>query len=95
MSPETISVLISVVGFFFTCLGNAIILGIFLGGMKADMRIMGDRLAKIEGMFTLVPRREQKDVDQVLSIRLVFLDWVVPSLGIPAYIQSQDSVHTQ
>lgn len=56
MSTETISIIIAVVGFFFTCLGNAIVLGIFLGGMKADMRIMSDRLAKIEGMFTLVPR---------------------------------------
>jgi hypothetical protein len=56
MSPEVISVIISCAGFFLTCLGNAIIIGMFLGGMKAEMRVTSDRLAKIEGMFTLVPR---------------------------------------
>ena len=64
MSPDTISVIIAAIGFFCTCLGNAIVLGIFLGGMKGKMDIMADRLAKIEGMFTLVPRHMEVDNDR-------------------------------
>lgn len=41
---------------FLSCIGSAVVIGMFFGGLKAEVRIMADRLAKIEGMFTLVPR---------------------------------------
>lgn len=43
---------------FLSCIGSAVIIGIFVGGLKTEMRITSDRLAKIEGMFTLVPRQQ-------------------------------------
>ena len=67
----------------------------FLGGMKAEMRVTSDRLAKIEGMFTLVPRRQSNEVDQPLSLRLVYLVGMVPGLGIPANYQTSSSVHSE
>jgi len=42
---------------FLSCIGSAVVIGMFFGGLKAEMRITSDRLAKIEGMFTLVPRQ--------------------------------------
>jgi hypothetical protein len=93
VSPETIAVIISCAGFFFTCLGNAIILGFYLGGMKSDMRIMGDRLAKIEGMFTLVPRRENKDVGEALSLGLVSVGRAIFPFRASSASDEKGSVH--
>jgi hypothetical protein len=87
MSSDAIATIIGVVTFFLTCLGNALILGIFLGGIKAEMRVTSDRLAKIEGMFTLVPRGDHKNVGAALSLGLVHLDRFVCSLGIHSYLQ--------
>lgn len=42
---------------FLSCVGSAVVIGMFFGGLKAEIRIMADRLAKIEGVFTLVPRK--------------------------------------
>lgn len=42
---------------FLSVIGSALIIGMFVGGLKAEMRITSDRLAKIEGLFTLVPRQ--------------------------------------
>lgn len=84
MSPEAIAAIIGVATFILTLLGNAIIIGMFLGGMKAEMRVTSDRLAKIEGMFTLVPRSVKDDMGKVLSLRLVRLGRTVPYLRIHA-----------
>jgi hypothetical protein len=96
VTPDVISAIIGVVTFFLTCLGNAIILGIFLGGMRAEMRVNSDRLAKIEGMFTLVPRQiDQKNVGESLSSGLVDLGAVVPIVGIPTHLRAQNPIHAQ
>lgn len=95
MSQESISIIIAVVGFFFTCLGNAIILGMFLGGFKGDMANIKERLAKIEGMFTLVPRRARNDVGEILSLGVDSMDWLVPDLGILADYRPQNKIYVQ
>lgn len=56
-SQVAIELIIGSATVFLSCMGSAVIIGMFVGGLKAEMRIMSDRLAKIEGMFTLVPRR--------------------------------------
>jgi hypothetical protein len=56
MSTTSIDIIIAVSTFFFTTLANAFVLGMFLGGIRAEVRLMSDRLAKLEGVFTLVPR---------------------------------------
>jgi hypothetical protein len=93
VSAEAISAIIGVATFFLTCLGNALILGLFLGGIKAEMRLNSDRLAKIEGMFTLVPRRGDNQDGQVLPLGMVCLGSVVSSLGIPPDLHAQRQVH--
>lgn len=59
MSVTAVDLLIGASTFFLTTLANVFVLGMFLGGIKAEVRIMSDRLAKIEGVFTLVPRTGQ------------------------------------
>lgn len=56
MSATGVDILIGASTFFLTTLANAFVLGMFLGGIKAEVRMMSDRLAKLEGVFTLVPR---------------------------------------
>ena len=92
MTPEVISVVIAIAGFFFTCLGNAIILGMFLGGMKAEMRVTSDRLAKIEGMFTLVPRSVE-NVGKAIPLCMVYLVGVVRSFRRNPYRVQKGTVH--
>lgn len=41
---------------FMSSVSTAIIVGMFVGGLRSEVRLMSDRLAKIEGLFTLVPR---------------------------------------
>jgi hypothetical protein len=79
MNSDVIAAIIGVATFFLTCLGNAIILGFFLGGLRAEVRMVGDRLAKIEGMFTLVPRRVDSD-GKTLSVGMVFVGNSIPHL---------------
>lgn len=78
MNSETIAALIGVATFVLTLLGNAIVLGMFLGGMRAEMRVTSDRLAKIEGMFTLVPR-SQDSVGKTLSLGMVRMGHLLPN----------------
>jgi hypothetical protein len=47
---------IGAVTVFLSAVSTAVIVGMFMGGLRAEVRLMSDRLAKIEGMFTLVPR---------------------------------------
>lgn len=94
MSQTTVTVIIAVCTFFLTCLVNAFVIGMFMGGMRTEMRLMADRLAKIEGMFTLVPRRgETGEVAKSLSLGLVYLDRLVPYLGILASFQACTALH--
>lgn len=95
MTPETISVITAVAGFFFTCLGNALILGLFLGGMKGDMGAVKERLARIEGMFTLVPRRDANEVANPVPVGMVRLDSLVSALGISPDNPTTGPIHTQ
>lgn len=44
------------VTFFVTAIVNAVIIGMFVGGIRAEVRTISDRLARLEGVFTLVPR---------------------------------------
>lgn len=53
-----VEILIGCVTVLLSVIGSAVVIGMFFGGLKAEMRIMSDRLAKIEGMFTLVPRQD-------------------------------------
>jgi hypothetical protein len=57
VSPETTSLIIAAVTFIasiITSVGSAMfIAGNRWGEVRTDMRVMADRLAKIEGMFTL------------------------------------------
>ena len=92
MSNATVELLIGIGTFFFTTLANAFVLGMFLGGLRTEMRLTSDRLAKIEGVFTLVPRRGD-DVGKILSLGMVRANCLVYSLGILAYRPRQAAVY--
>lgn len=53
MSPEEISVIISLVGVILSVVLSVFIAGTKWGRVESKMEFMSDRLAKIEGMFTL------------------------------------------
>lgn len=53
MSQTGITVLIAVAGFVASVGASSFISGMHWGELRADVRVMNDRLAKIEGMFTL------------------------------------------
>lgn len=55
MTQTTVDLIIGFVTFFITSVVNAVLVGFFMGGLRAEVRLMADRLAKIEGVFTLVP----------------------------------------
>lgn len=57
MNQTSVELLIGAVTFFVTSLANAAMLGFFLGGLRSEVRLMSDRMAKIEGAFTMVPRQ--------------------------------------
>lgn len=63
MNQTTIEMIIGVATFFLTSIVNAVVIGMFLGGLKTEVRLMSDRLAKIEGVFTLVPVYHQPKDD--------------------------------
>jgi hypothetical protein len=60
MDATVTMLIIALATFLVTTLVNAFVFGMFLGGMRTEMRLMSDRLAKIEGVFTLVPRGMDK-----------------------------------
>jgi hypothetical protein len=92
MSAINASLLIGAVTLFLTCTINALVFGIMLGGMRAEFRQMADRLAKIEGMFTMVPR-SPNEVAKPLSVGLVFAARAVRYLGIYPYHTENATVH--
>ncbi len=53
MNPVATEIIIGLVGVIISMLCSAFVAGISVGQMKSDMRSIADRLAKIEGMFTL------------------------------------------
>lgn len=93
MNPDAIAAVIGVATFFLTCLGNALILGFYLGGIRAEMRVNSDRLAKIEGMFTLVPRSVKDDMGKALPVRMVCMGRTIPTVRARADFHAKDSVH--
>jgi hypothetical protein len=58
MSQALVEVIVGCVTFFVTCIGNAVVLGFFLGGVKADITALRREVAEIKGAFTLVPREK-------------------------------------
>ena len=53
MSPTALEILISAVGVIVSVCSSMFVAGSRWGRIESDMRSMSDRLAKIEGMFTL------------------------------------------
>ena len=51
-----VELIIGCVTFFFTSIVNAVIIGIFVGGVKGDIKNISERLARIEGAFQVVPK---------------------------------------
>lgn len=61
VSEMGLNVLIGVVTFILSVSASMFISGMRYGEMRSDMRSMADRLAKIEGMFTLSLRERDRD----------------------------------
>lgn len=53
MTPVTVSILIAAIGVVVSVCSAMFVAGSRWGRVEGDMRSMSDRLAKIEGMFTL------------------------------------------
>jgi hypothetical protein len=53
VNPTSISILIAGVGVIISICSSVFVAGARWGRVEGDMRSMSDRLAKIEGMFTL------------------------------------------
>ena len=84
MNAQVTEIIIAVATFFFTTIANAIIIGMFFGSMRTEMRSMSLRLATIEGMFRLVPR-SISELDKSLSLGMVRNPSRIPFPGIPAH----------
>jgi hypothetical protein len=62
VNPTSISILIAGVGVIISICSSVFVAGARWGRVEGDMRSMSDRLAKIEGMFTLKLRdRDRAD----------------------------------
>jgi hypothetical protein len=53
MNATTVSLMISFIGVIVSILVSTFIAGVGVGGIKGDIHSMSERLARIEGMFTL------------------------------------------
>lgn len=53
MSPVSLEILIAAIGVIMSICCSTFVAGSRWGRIEGDMRSMSDRLAKIEGMFTL------------------------------------------
>jgi hypothetical protein len=53
VSPNALMVLIGIITFITSVSASMFVAGSRWGEVRTDMRVMADRLAKIEGMFTL------------------------------------------
>ena len=60
MSQTALTVIITLAGTLVSLLISVFVAGSRWGQVNTEMRYMNDRLAKIEGMFTLTP----KDADR-------------------------------
>ena len=63
MSPVSLEIVISAVGVIVSICCSMFVAGSRWGRVEGDMRSMSDRLAKIEGMFTLKLRDRDRDDD--------------------------------
>lgn len=54
-SQTTVELIVACVTFFMTVTVNAVIVGVFMGGIRGDVKAIRDRLARLEGAFTIVP----------------------------------------
>jgi hypothetical protein len=55
-----VELIIGCITFFLTSIVNAVIIGIFVGGVKGDIKNISERLARIEGAFQMVPISQQR-----------------------------------
>lgn len=62
MTPTTLEILIAAAGDIVAICGAMFVAGSRWGRIEGDVRTMSDRLAKIEGMFTL-KLRDRDDHD--------------------------------
>lgn len=58
ISTVTLEIIIGIVTFVLSVGSSMFIAGTQWGSVKTELRYMNDRLAKIEGMYTLSPRKE-------------------------------------
>lgn len=56
MSQTALDIIISLSGVIVSVVTAAFLSGMRWGEVRSEMRYMNDRLAKIEGMFTLTPK---------------------------------------
>lgn len=56
MTPVGVEITIAAIGVVLSISCSMFVAGSRWGRIEGDMRTMADRLARIEGMFTLVPR---------------------------------------
>lgn len=61
MTPVSLEILIAAIGVMISVCCSMFIAGSRWGRIEGDMRSMSDRLAKIEGMFTLKLRGRDEE----------------------------------
>lgn len=61
MTPVSLEILIASAGFILSICCSMFVAGSRWGRIEGDMRSMSDRLAKIEGMFTLKLRQDDRE----------------------------------
>jgi hypothetical protein len=86
-------VITGVVTFFATSMGNAVILGFFLGGVKSDIAALRREVSEIKGAFTLVPR--SSNVDKTLSLVLVRSTHSISNLRIRSHNHGENPIYTE
>lgn len=59
MSATGIEVIVALAGVILSMLCSVFVAGMSVGQLKSDVRQIADRLAKIEGMFTLRLREDK------------------------------------
>lgn len=59
MSTQSLGIIISLAGVLLSVLASVFVAGMHTGQLRADVRMIADRLAKIEGMFTLRLREDK------------------------------------
>lgn len=60
MSQTAMTIVIATVGVLLSVLSSSFLSGMRWGEVRSEMRYMNDRLAKIEGMFTLTPKEQER-----------------------------------